>query len=167
MVDAAARSGRCARRVLLFDLCGAGEAGASARTVGDRCGAGRTCHRVRRNALFDGPGFPAIRGTEIGRSDALLTTESARSSTNRVIRSEETADLLDALPDTQSVASSVAVRRLPRRPGAAPDLVLRYGYRRQVQPRQAAQHSVGVRGPSAVVRTGDWTRHGIRYLRLH
>src|SRR6266513_462833 len=91
MADAAAGSGRCARRVLLVDLCGAGEAGASARTVGDRCGAGRTCHRVRRNALFDGPGFPAIRGTEIGRSDALLTTESARSSTNRVIRSQETA----------------------------------------------------------------------------
>src|SRR5438874_7422965 len=76
MADAAARSGRCARRVLLVDLCGAGEAGASARTVGDRCGAGRTCHRVRRNALFDGPGFPAIRGTEIGRSDALRRTRS-------------------------------------------------------------------------------------------
>src|SRR5947207_10522390 len=92
MADAAAGSGRCARRVLLVDLCGAGEAGAIARTVGDRCGAGRTCHRVRRNALFDGPGFPAIRGTEIGRSDALMTcTERARSSTNRVIRSKETA----------------------------------------------------------------------------
>src|SRR5213080_2637553 len=75
MANAAAGSGRCARRVLLADLCGAGEAGASTRTVGDRCCAGRTCHRVRRDALFDGPGFPAIRGTEIGRPDALMTFE--------------------------------------------------------------------------------------------
>src|SRR6266853_1065891 len=78
MADAAAGSRRCARRVLLVDLCGAGEAGASARTVGDGCGAGRTCHRVRRNALFDGPGFPAIRGTEIGRSDALTSSKTVQ-----------------------------------------------------------------------------------------
>src|SRR5437879_12646976 len=74
MANAAAGSGRCARRVLLADLCGAGEAGASTRTVGDGCCAGRTCHRARRNVLFDGPGFPAIRGTEIGRSDALTSS---------------------------------------------------------------------------------------------
>src|SRR5436853_5155938 len=78
MANAAAGSGRCARRVLLADLCGAGEAGASTRTVGDRCCAGRTCHRVRRNALFDGPGFPAIRGTEIGRSDALTSSKTVQ-----------------------------------------------------------------------------------------
>src|SRR5882672_8831103 len=75
MAGAGAGSGRCARRVLLVDLCGAGEAGASTRTVGDGCCLGRTCHRVRRNALFDGPGFSAIRGTEIGRSDALTSSK--------------------------------------------------------------------------------------------
>src|SRR5580700_5274678 len=78
MANAAAGSGRCARRVLLVDLCGAGEAGASARTVGDGCCAGRTCHRVRRNALFDGPGLSAIRGTEIGRPDALTSSKTVQ-----------------------------------------------------------------------------------------
>src|SRR5437762_10090573 len=37
-----------------------------------------SCHRVRRNALFDGPGFPAIRGTEIGRSDALTSSKTVQ-----------------------------------------------------------------------------------------
>src|ERR1700730_6765442 len=33
---------------------------------------------VRRNALFHGPGFPAIRGTEIGRSDALTASKTVQ-----------------------------------------------------------------------------------------